>query len=223
MNAVLRTALSILVLMFSALSASAEKPKVVEWTALIPESDPITNPLSVLTPEQTYDFDIVASYRQQGPEYKFSDNKGAAEEVQKSERLLREQGIDIDALILQWQDWRNKQNDMGKELVTDLDGQLIKIAGYLMPLEFSEKGEKDFLLVPYVGACIHVPPPPPNQLIFIKLDKPFRVEDIYTPVWVTGTMQTKSTKKALNLADGSADVSVGYSLAGKKIEPYSDK
>jgi hypothetical protein len=101
-----------------------------------------------------------------------------------------------------------------------LDGQQIRMAGYLLPLEHADEGVSDFLLVPYVGACIHVPPPPANQIVLVRLGKKFKVNDLYTPVWITGQMKTKASSKALTLVDGQADVSVGYHLEGSKVEIY---
>lgn len=104
-----------------------------------------------------------------------------------------------------------------------LNGTDVKIAGYLLPLEFSEKGEKDFLLVPYVGACVHVPPPPANQLVLVRLAKKMVVKDLYTPVWISGQMKTKQSSKALNLVDGSRNVTVGYHIDGAHAEIYTNK
>lgn len=76
--------------------------------------------------------------------------------------------------------------------VRELDGQYIKLPGYIVPLESDEGGLLDeFLLVPYFGACIHVPPPPPNQLVYVKLKKPFFLKSMEEPYWVTGRMSTK--------------------------------
>ena len=53
-------------------------------------------------------------------------------------------------------------------VIPELDGQSIKIAGFVIPLEFENKRITQFFLVPFYGACIHVPPPPPNQIILVK-------------------------------------------------------
>ena len=99
----------------------------------------------------------------------------------------------------------------------------MRLAGYLLPLQFSEEGDTDFLLVPYVGACIHVPPPPANQIVFVRLAKKFKVNDLYTAVWVSGKMKTKSSSKELTLIDGSANVSVGYHIDSGSIEIYKEQ
>ncbi len=95
-------------------------------------------------------------------------------------------------------------------LVEALDGKRVKIGGYVVPLDFDATKVKEFLLVPFVGACIHVPPPPPNQLVYVKSEAGFEVKGSFDPVWVTGKMQTKIAFTGLAEA--------GYSLDAEKIE-----
>ena len=59
-------------------------------------------------------------------------------------------------------------------VVPELDGKRVRIGGYVVPLDFEATNVKEFLLVPFVGACIHVPPPPPNQIIYVKSAKGLR-------------------------------------------------
>ena len=54
-----------------------------------------------------------------------------------------------------------------------LNGAYVKLPGFIVPLEIASEGVSDFILVPYLGACIHVPPPPPNQLVFVKATEPW--------------------------------------------------
>jgi hypothetical protein len=77
-------------------------------------------------------------------------------------------------------------------VVAELDGKRVRIGGYAVPLDFEATDVKEFLLVPFVGACIHVPPPPPNQLVYVKARKGFAVQGQFDPVWVTGTIKTAS-------------------------------
>lgn len=136
------------------------------------------------------------------------------------ERKLRAEGVDFDTLIAEYAAWKTAVEQRGSVLVDGLDGRPIRMPGYLLPLEFSPNGQNDFLLVPYLGACIHVPPPPPNQIVFVKTVKPFVVKELYTPVWVTGRMSTTSSTRALFFVDGTADIDVGYALRVDDIQPY---
>ncbi len=98
-------------------------------------------------------------------------------------------------------------------VVKSLDGQQVKIPGYIVPLEVSEEGRTtEFLLVPYYGACIHVPPPPSNQIVHIFSEMGVRVEDLYQPYWIEGKMQVRASSS--ELADA------GYQMEAEKIYAY---
>jgi hypothetical protein len=95
-------------------------------------------------------------------------------------------------------------------VVTALDGKRVRIGGYVVSLDFDATRVKEFLLVPFVGACIHVPPPPANQIVYVKSEQGFDVSGTFDPVWVTGTL--KVTPAHTGLAEA------GYSLVAEKIE-----
>jgi hypothetical protein len=95
-------------------------------------------------------------------------------------------------------------------VVTALDGKRVRIGGYVVSLDFDSTRVKEFLLVPFVGACIHVPPPPANQIVYVKSDQGFDVSGAFEPVWVTGTL--KVTTAFTGLAEA------GYSLDAETVE-----
>lgn len=98
-------------------------------------------------------------------------------------------------------------------VVPELDGKRVRLPGFVVPLDMEGGRIGDFLLVPYYGACIHVPPPPTNQTVYVKLapDLAFEGEQFDT-VWVTGTL--KVTPTSSELADA------GYRIDGAAIAPY---
>jgi hypothetical protein len=99
------------------------------------------------------------------------------------------------------------------DTVEEFDDQLIRIPGYVVPFDFNLRRRHDsFLLVPYMGACIHTPPPPPNQIIYVRADPFIRIKDIWIPYWLEGDLQSE---QVLNDTGDAA-----YSLALSKIEPY---
>jgi hypothetical protein len=72
-----------------------------------------------------------------------------------------------------------------------LDGVRIRIPGFIVPLEVDEQQRVTrFFVVPYFGACIHLPPPPPNQMIYVDVAKGVKIETISDPVWVSGELTT---------------------------------
>jgi hypothetical protein len=98
-------------------------------------------------------------------------------------------------------------------VVPALDGQLVRIPGFVVPLDADFKNVKSFLLVPYFGACIHTPPPPPNQIVHAIADRPLRGNDLLADaIWVTGVMSVK--RSATELAEA------GYVLRVREIKPY---
>lgn len=77
--------------------------------------------------------------------------------------------------------------------VDALDGHKVRIPGYVVPFEFGKNAKiSEFLLVPYFGACLHMPPPPPNQTIYVTTEKPMRLKDLAQAVWAEGYIHTQS-------------------------------
>ena len=94
--------------------------------------------------------------------------------------------------------------------VPAMNGKTIRLGGSPVPLETDSKGRSTlFFLVPYPGACIHVPPPPPNQLVLVRYPKGLKLDDIYTPLWVMGTLKVESVSN--DLADAA------YALDASKV------
>lgn len=90
----------------------------------------------------------------------------------------------------------------------------VKIPGFVVPLEFDDKQNvTSFFLVPYFGACIHVPPPPPNQIIYVSGASNLRADMIYSPFWITGTITTESMSHDL--------ANAAYSLKADSVEEYT--
>lgn len=199
--------------------ANAEVPRQMNWPDLIPKSQPIENPLKGLTSEQRRLVGMVAEIEKLKTA-KRSISSFWLKDAEENRKKLESQGVDVDALLPKLTKTSSKIARSQAALVDTLDGQLIRMPGYLLPLEFSGTMTTEFLLVPFVGACIHVPPPPPNQIVHVRLDKPFKTDSLYTPVQITGRISAKRDKKPLFLEDGQADVPIGYSMDGGSVELY---
>lgn len=106
--------------------------------------------------------------------------------------------------------------------VDALDGETVKIPGFILPLEFDETNIKEFLLVPYFGACVHTPPPPANQVIHGKLQSEFAMNEMFEPVWISGKLKTVRTQNKLGESGISQtlNVNTGYTMDVEEIEPY---
>ncbi len=97
----------------------------------------------------------------------------------------------------------------------EFNGQKVRIPGYIVPLEFDDQQVvTEFFLVPYYGACIHLPAPPPNQTILMQSPKGVYMETIYDPYWIEGTLYTEV--KTNELATSA------YRMVVNKIELYRE-
>ncbi|MDX1626150.1 MAG: DUF3299 domain-containing protein [Wenzhouxiangellaceae bacterium] len=99
------------------------------------------------------------------------------------------------------------------ETVGTLDGQRVRLPGFVVPVETDEEGRlTEFFLVPYFGACIHVPPPPANQIVDGRLVEPIRMVVIWEAFLMEGVLQVEEVSNAT--ADSA------YSMQVEALRPY---
>lgn len=100
--------------------------------------------------------------------------------------------------------------------VASLDGRRIRMPGLVLPLEADTETMRELLLVPYFGACIHVPPPPANQILYIRTKaEGVPAREFYEPVWVEGVLHVQFH------ANETGDA--GYILDLENIETYEEE
>lgn len=202
----------------------AKAVQQIQWKTLLPDLPPLVDPLAHLTDDQRFDLETIMWVRTLTPqERKIEPNILSVEDAERFEVQFKKAGIDIDELIATYSAWDQKRARRQKLVNSKLDQKTIRMPGYLLPLSFTEGGETEFLLVPYLGACVHTPPPPPNQIVSVKLTKPMQVEDLFTPVWITGEMNVKTSETTVQYDDGSRRVVVGYHLENATTVPYSEE
>lgn len=108
---------------------------------------------------------------------------------------------------------RYQQALVSQRIVEEMNDQAVRIPGFIVPLESDEEQNvTEFFLVPFFGACIHVPPPPPNQIIFVKYDKGIKVDSIYNPFWISGDLKTSLTENDLAIS--------AYTIQAAQVEIY---
>ncbi|MBC8088450.1 MAG: DUF3299 domain-containing protein [Phycisphaerae bacterium] len=95
--------------------------------------------------------------------------------------------------------------------IQQLAGQRVRLPGFVVPLDDLQETVKEFLLVPYFGACIHMPPPPPNQMVFARLVTKATVS-MWNPVWIEGRLEVTPVQSPYGV--------VSYRIAGERITPY---
>jgi hypothetical protein len=193
--------------------------KELSWADLVPDQPAIEDPFASLTSDQLHDLSLVARVRGRLAAGR-PPTPATRAEAADLEAALVAQGVDVDDLLARRAEITEKRRAAAEGIVPALNGQQIRMPGYLLPLEFDGTAAIEFLLVPYVGACIHVPPPPPNQIVYVRFDDGYENPGLFTPVWVEGSLVVDISEKNLYLVDGTADVAVGYSLSAIEVEPY---
>lgn len=105
------------------------------------------------------------------------------------------------------------QQSPAAPVVKALDGQVVKLPGYIVPLDVTDEGRViEFLLVPYFGACIHVPPPPSNQIVHVRAELGVLLDALYQPFWIEGPLKVEHSSSEL--------AEVGYQMQAEKIYAY---
>ncbi|MGL5948211.1 MAG: DUF3299 domain-containing protein [Aeromonas sp.] len=100
-------------------------------------------------------------------------------------------------------------------VVAALNGQRVKIPGFAVPIEGDAKQVTAFLLVPYFGACTHVPPPPTNQIIYVRYPQGAKVQELWDAIWVEGVLSTESSRHELG--------NTSYALTATRVSMYDSR
>ena len=96
--------------------------------------------------------------------------------------------------------------------------QKVRLPGYAVPLDADRNSKREFLLVPYFGACIHTPPPPSNQIVLVRPtanSKIKKMPESMDVLWVEGELK----EARVNTSQGVS----GYMLEAISIAPYETK
>lgn len=186
---------SVVLLMMAATGSNADSSntqpgddafKTVEWTDLMPEEDlnALSNP----------------------PEYINEVEDGSFEDQ------INDQ---FQNTINTTTDDRYQQALVSTSVVSELDGESIRIPGFIVPLEFNDDQTiTQFFLVPYFGACIHMPPPPPNQMIFVNYPRGLKLNALYDPFWISGVLKTSLQENDMATS--------AYAMDMQKFESYQE-
>lgn len=123
-----------------------------------------------------------------------------------------------EAVTLDWRVLAGLDYASGKatDTLKKLDGKLVRIPGFVVPLDDFQEDGAEFLLVPYYGACVHTPPPPPNQIVMVEMAGRKSIKlNLFDAIWMSGRLKIASIESPYG--------TVGYQLEGTKVEPYSSK
>ena len=117
-------------------------------------------------------------------------------------------GIEIDWRLLNQMDYITQN---APTEIKQLEGQKVKIPGFMVPLEDNQNKITEFLLVPTPQACIHVPPPPPNQMVYVKMKKGIESRQ-GAPIWVYGKFKVNTVRSQYG--------EVSFEMEGDEVEDY---
>jgi hypothetical protein len=130
-------------------------------------------------------------------------------------------------LKIGWSELRSEQagdaaSKPGETLSSGLEGQVVELKGYLLPVNREGDLVYEFLLVPWAGACSHMAQPPPNQVVHVFPEKPYRASAVYEPVEISGTMRLELEKTQLFITDGVVVVESGYRVGRAEVAKTDD-
>ncbi|TCL09964.1 hypothetical protein BXY66_2032 [Shimia isoporae] len=198
--------------------AQASEPQAVGWSDLAPPVTPYENPFEALSSKQ---MNRLAHLLQLRTLADTGTDATAAEDAQILEQELIADGLDVDFLFAERERIMNVRMNDATAPNEEVVGKNIRIPGYLLPLEIKDGRAVDFLLVPTVGACIHTPPPPANQIVHVSYPEGFETKGLYTPIWLSGELVSDYQQKSLWLVDGNTNVDVTYTMNATSVELYS--
>ena len=200
------------------LFASEDEAPALSWDDLVPEIEMMDNPFRELSIEQTIAFRKYL-LELEVPEMEHTEDQ------QKRQRELRESleadGLEPDELVETYKRLMENYRLVTTSTRPDILGKKVRIPGYLLPLTVKDGAVTEFLLVPTVGACIHTPPPPANQMVYVQFDSGFESPGLFRPVWISGELKAEDRTENLTLVDGSSDIHVTYAMNADDVTIYS--
>jgi uncharacterized protein len=197
-------------------SLLAAEARPIKWSELQPDSSSLRATVGSLSQEQKARLTRAFQQRQQKAIVAAGKLKPSDLSLDTS-ALLKEDFNDLEPLIGKIEAYEQKRTT---EAQTALNNQTVKLDGYLLPLKQNNKKVTEFILVPVIGACIHVPAPPPNQMVVVQYPKGFPAGNLFAPVTVSGKLLVKASKSDVAWSDGSSKVDVGYAMTAFEVREY---
>ena len=196
------------------------------WEDLQPPTTTLQDPYAHLSIEQTADLSTLAALTIWVEENQASSDSLEAQEIARLTQKFQDQTLDVATLLSQVDQAQAYWQQQSQTTNPAWTGKTVKLSGYVLPLAWNQAKEiTEFLLVPYVGACIHVPPPPPNQMIYVQPEQALAEAGLFIPVDVEGQLRSQPATYDLFLVDGSRSVQASYAMTLNHLtrsEPPTD-
>ncbi|RIH71830.1 hypothetical protein BJG01_13510 [Vibrio splendidus] len=177
------------------------------------------DPFAALTIEQRSKlFTIARFYDDLSYSNKTRDEVTVPTTVIEIEGKLAKQGIDVENLMQVRQEIIKERIKISTQPNPDVLDKKQTIPGFVTPLEMEGTKVTKFFLVPTAGACIHTPPPPANQIIYVEFDEGVEFKSLATPVQISGQLISELQKQGVTYSDGAANVESIYSMSATTVE-----
>ena len=207
--------ISAVVIMLIASPVNADEIVHMDWSRLIDQSvQDYDDPYRDLSQEQLVNFVTVARLREKAEQGESIDK----EQLSLKTASLTEEGIDVDDLIAQrWivAERRERAAVSGNKAV---DGREVILSGFVIAAPADADGTSTAYLVPERGMCSHTPPPPPNQMVRLRIPNKWRPNAIYQPVRVSGLLSIEPTNRTIQVVDGPVPMHATFSMDVSNIE-----
>ncbi|OBT12158.1 hypothetical protein A9264_03205 [Vibrio sp. UCD-FRSSP16_10] len=201
-------------------NVSAEDRKPTYWQDLVPQLETVQDPFAHLDNNQLYDLATIARFRDAQKIKGFKASAESLAEMKSIEASLVDAGIDVQDLFLQ----RDLITEQRRKLATLPNQKILnkahRIPGFITPIEMDGNKVTKFFLVPTAGACIHTPPPPPNQIVLVDYPDGIELVSLQTPVWVEGDLFNQKVSADVNYSDGASNVEAVYQMSAGNVEQY---
>jgi hypothetical protein len=135
-----------------------------------------------------------------------------------AQEKLEANGHYVDVLLEQRWDVAKKRQTARMATNPVFDGAEVSITGYIIPAPPNADGSGFGYLVPQVGMCSHLPPPPPNQLVRVRLRADQQVESLYLPVRVSGLLRVEPSDETIFILDGMSRMLSGWTLDAETVD-----
>lgn len=201
-----------------AVPALAAEPRVLNWSDLQVAAPRMENPFDTMPNSQLADLRVHLQWRLATADER--ENEDFKTRADAALERLNAAGIDVEDLLDQRQRIMEARIAAANATNPDVLGQTVRIPGYVLPLEFLGKKVTEFLLVPTVGACIHTPAPPPNQVVHVSYPEGIEVAGLFAAVWVEGTLRSDNRVQDIGYSDGIAPVTSSYVLPATSVVDY---
>ncbi|WP_171131112.1 MULTISPECIES: DUF3299 domain-containing protein [unclassified Ruegeria] len=197
--------------------------KRIEWADLIDETaQNYEDPFVELTGKQLSELRNLVRLRAQ------LEKGGAAPEqlgqiqvdIEATEATLAEEDIDADWLISQRWVVMERRQKAGTAANVDIDGVTVSLGGFVIPAPRDEDGSQMAYIVPERGMCSHVPPPPPNQMVRLRLSDSWAPSTVYEPIVVTGQIRIDPTQKEMLVVDGPVLMNAAFTLKVDDVQTF---